>query len=534
VFGVPSIYSGKYFCLAVYRQRNTAWQWFASILVMVTASQRKALNDLVTTTDLLLCKCRSKLVGRSNLPIDGGSSWFFDSGLQLTVDVSQIAVKKKQAIMILMNTAWILIASIALDAFQQEVPYTTISGKLIDYKNETITLIPVEEYFPSLEPTNKMLLTAKTDSLGYFVFRSDKIKSGFYQIIHRNYHRLNYDIYMNVGDSLYIEQAWESQLFNVSGKGADKLQHLVRDHKRLIKDKKYYDSIENASFKTELLYKSFVDSLYDRRIRTLMSDQTVSKQLKSHFLNGLYADKANTLLYHLERRNYITQGQFTYFYPDQTYYAFFDELKLDDAFCLSSNAKVLARNYLTNKARVAFKDKEEEVWWEEHLEWRLNYVMNHTPSSWNDLLIMGMLSEYSFGMLNENFFQDIAGFDEKANTLFKHKSNQDLYQQNALAFLNLAPGKPAPDFALPDSSGNILKLSDYKGKIVYVDVWGTWCGPCIEEIPDALKLQEAYDGKPIVFLYVALEYGKNDIARWRSFIAGKNKRFLDKPFTILK
>jgi thiol-disulfide isomerase/thioredoxin len=433
--------------------------------------------------------------------------------------------------MFLMNTAWILITTIALYTFQEREPYTTISGKLADYKNETITLIPVEEYFPSMEPTNKMLITAKTDSLGYFVLRSDKIKSGFYQIIQRNYHCLNYDIYIEKGDSLYIEKAWETQLFDISGKGSEKLKHLVRDHKRFIKDIKYYDSIENTGFKTELLFKSFVDNLFDSRISLIMSDETVSRQLKSHFLNGLYADKANKLLYHLERRNYITQEQFTYFYPDQTYYAFFDELKLDDVFCLNTNAKLLARNYLTNKARVAFKDKEEEVWWEEHLEWRLNYVMNQTPSSWNDLLAMGILGEYSLGMLNENFFQNIARFDEKVNTLFKHKSNQDLYQQNALAFLNLAPGKPAPDFALPDSSGNILKLSDYKGKIVYVDVWGTWCGPCIQEIPDALKLQEAYKDKPIVFLYVALEYGKNDITRWRNFIAGKSKRFPDKPFT---
>ena len=58
--------------------------------------------------------------------------------------------------------------------------------------------------------------------------------------------------------------------------------------------------------------------------------------------------------------------------------------------------------------------------------------------------------------------------------------------------------------------------------------------PCIQEIPDALELQKKYADKPIVFLYVALEYDEENIAEWKNFIAGKNERFgnfLDnKPF----
>lgn len=435
-------------------------------------------------------------------------------------------------IMSLKNTmTWILITIITLNACQKKEVVTVLSGKLPDYKNETLKLIPIDEYFPSLEPTNKELLITKTDSLGNFEFRSNKIKSGFYQVVQRNYQCLNYDIYLEKGDSLYIEQEWKTQTFNISGKGAEKLQHLVLDNKFFPKDSKYYDTIRSKGFKTELLFKSFIDSVFDRRITALISYETVSPQLKTHFVNGIYAEKASTLLQHLEGRNDTMMGEFSFYYPNTAYYSFLDDIKFDETFCQNSEAKSLAKHYLTNKAKYAFKNKEEEAWWKENFSWKLNYVTNQPQSVWNDLLTMSIISKYSLGMSNDDFFQNINAFDEKIQTIFKNKSNIKLYQQNSVAFLNLAPGKLAPDFALPDSSGNILKLSDYKGKVVYIDFWGTWCSPCIQEIPDALKLQEDYKDKPVVFLYVALEYDEKNIVRWRNFIDGKNKRFMGRPFT---
>jgi thiol-disulfide isomerase/thioredoxin len=49
------------------------------------------------------------------------------------------------------------------------------------------------------------------------------------------------------------------------------------------------------------------------------------------------------------------------------------------------------------------------------------------------------------------------------------------------------------DFALPDLNGQTTTLSDYSGRIVLVDVWGTWCPPCMAAIPDLVKLQANYE-----------------------------------------
>ena len=61
-------------------------------------------------------------------------------------------------------------------------------------------------------------------------------------------------------------------------------------------------------------------------------------------------------------------------------------------------------------------------------------------------------------------------------------------------------GKPAPDFNLPNSKQDVIKLSGYQGKVVYLDFWASWCGPCRETFPWMNQLQEKYgkDGFEIV------------------------------------
>tara|TARA_B100001250_G_scaffold125173_1_gene106413 strand:- start:784 stop:2040 length:1257 start_codon:yes stop_codon:yes gene_type:complete len=69
-------------------------------------------------------------------------------------------------------------------------------------------------------------------------------------------------------------------------------------------------------------------------------------------------------------------------------------------------------------------------------------------------------------------------------------------------------GELAIDFTYPNKDGNELSLTSFKGNLVYVDVWATWCGPCRAEIPSLQKLESDYHGKDIIFMSVSVDTDK--------------------------
>ena len=77
---------------------------------------------------------------------------------------------------------------------------------------------------------------------------------------------------------------------------------------------------------------------------------------------------------------------------------------------------------------------------------------------------------------------------------------------------------PPPDYEFYDGQGKALKIADLKGKVVVVNIWATWCAPCVTEMPTLAKLQAAYAGKPVEVVAVSID-SEGSAAQARLFIA---------------
>ena len=82
--------------------------------------------------------------------------------------------------------------------------------------------------------------------------------------------------------------------------------------------------------------------------------------------------------------------------------------------------------------------------------------------------------------------------------------------------LTLQPGQPAPDFTLNNPDGQPVSLSQFKGKVVLLDFWASWCGPCIADLETLRKIKEQVAAQPVVFLNVSLDANEG---AWKQAIA---------------
>ena len=83
------------------------------------------------------------------------------------------------------------------------------------------------------------------------------------------------------------------------------------------------------------------------------------------------------------------------------------------------------------------------------------------------------------------------------------------------AALKLQPGQPAPEFTLDDLDGQPVSLSQFKGQVVLLDFWASWCVPCIGDLPFLREAKKKMDGWPVVFLNISIDGDEDD---WREAI----------------
>jgi predicted ribosomally synthesized peptide with SipW-like signal peptide len=121
-----------------------------------------------------------------------------------------------------------------------------------------------------------------------------------------------------------------------------------------------------------------------------------------------------------------------------------------------------------------------------------------------------------------------------ATMAYWHSSRDDsigtgLFAAQPGLTLNAEPG-PLPDLAFEDGEGNSMKLSDFRSRVVLLNVWATWCAPCREEMPTLDRLQAILGGPGFEVVTLAVDQrGLESVKRFLSGIGIKNLRiYLDR------
>jgi hypothetical protein len=143
-----------------------------------------------------------------------------------------------------------------------------------------------------------------------------------------------------------------------------------------------------------------------------------------------------------------------------------------------------------------------------------DWIKNETyATKISELLLALNLSDFIYG----------SGITETVDSLYYSFINEfphSIYMQSLQKKYNeqvaIQPGKYAPNIRGTNADGAIVNLSDYKGRVVYIDVWARGVGPCVEEIPHSIELQKAFeDSNEVIFLNVSVD---RDIEAWKNKI----------------
>lgn len=119
---------------------------------------------------------------------------------------------------------------------------------------------------------------------------------------------------------------------------------------------------------------------------------------------------------------------------------------------------------------------------------------------------------YRFAQMSKNDATDF--YNKIKSRVTDEKTLQEIDEAYETA-LKSGEGAELPNFAYRDRNGNIVQLSDFRGKYVYIDFWATWCGPCKAQIPYLKKLEEKYKNRNIVFVTISQD---RNLKTWKKYL----------------
>ncbi len=408
---------------------------------------------------------------------------------------------------------------------------TVVAGKL--NKNLISEISISHEDIYNMSVPGQIIDSVEIDTNGIFHFSIDVKEPGHY-VLGSGGMLVFPQLYLWPGDSLFIDFNFGDQnlTFDFSGTGKSSIaNNMIKDYNekfRITPDqqRQFQDYLKNDTLH---YFFDFITGRKDAQLKYIKSEfkgkkypEMVKQDLKNSVIYDWASAMMNKIIRHL---NYLYSTKKEYFDPWKDYKKIESVAILDNKEAASIVSyqfyveRVLTLKFMDwfIKQKLEGKEPEKLKSYEKIFELADNDFKGSDKDfaykkAFNDFLNeIGSVDELNFA---RNKLEEYTKFDTSPDAIeaVKNLFNRDF---------SLLGGNPAPDFTLTDINGKKVSLSDFKGKLVYIDFWGTWCGPCRKELPYYADLQSKFkDNKDIVFMSVALE--RKGRQNWEDFVKGKN------------
>ncbi len=339
------------------------------------------------------------------------------------------------------------------------------------------------------------------------------------------------DSYMNIftvpNDTLKISLNLDSELsheerISLEGSTSEIYQYYEAKRKNWMKTKGYdyyYDST--------MTLQTFAEKMDRNRVNDL---EFLSEYESKNYLPDWFLDiENNSIIYSTagSKLGMIRYHRMAYnsdFQPPDDYYSFVDEIEINNPNAYLSSAYYgFLSSYHSRNAKVVNSGFINNLETTKEITALIESGDSKLDPRIEDVLLGTRLSIlYRDKYLTHSNFLQSDSILEISKTLFHNEDNYKIikgYRNSQytklenLAILN--PGDSAPSFYLSDQNGKFYRLSDFSGKVIFVNFWTTYCSPCIASIPEKNLLVEEFLDQPFELLNICL-YSKPEL--WSSII----------------
>lgn len=330
-------------------------------------------------------------------------------------------------------------------------------------------------------------------------------------------------IYVEPGTALTLKVTKVDDVFSFAYEGngsapmdvLDGLEGLDKDFAEQHKELKYKQfSLPWEDFDVQL------HKVFEAKESMIASTEGLSEDFKSVMEAHLFAGTINTLSRYESYYNFYMkeEGAEDFVVPgkeDMYAKAFaFDEMALT-----STEFSRLVNGYITAEGVKALGDLGDTPWYSLPENWKKMYEWAKSDESIPEFYKAHMLGSYVSGLTMSLGIDGAWDIKEDFVSSFPNAESVESINAHYAQWELLKKGKVAPDFEYESLSGEMVSLSSLKGNVVYIDVWATWCGPCIAEFPSYKALKKRLNhAKDVKWVYVSVDEGK-DREKWEKFLA---------------